>query len=86
MATNRFLLALLACAILPAATKTICDSGCDYTTANLQTALTDLASCGNHLQLKAQALNEYVAALQKVTGTGVDYLPAESLSQIAKSL
>jgi hypothetical protein len=55
MATNRFLLALLACAILPAATKTICDSGCDYTTANLQTALTDLASCGNHLQLKAQA-------------------------------
>jgi prepilin-type processing-associated H-X9-DG protein len=48
-------------------------------------AAADAAATGN-LQLKAQALSDYVAILQKVKGTGVDYLPAESLSQIAKSL
>lgn len=45
---------LLSCAVLRATTTTVCDSGCDQPTANLQTVINALASCGNHIQLKAQ--------------------------------
>jgi len=36
------------------ATVTVCDSGCTYTSANLQTAI-NTRGCGDHVQLKAQS-------------------------------
>jgi len=36
------------------ATVTVCDSGCSYATASIQTAINSRA-CGDHVQLKAQA-------------------------------
>jgi len=36
------------------ATVTVCDTGCTYTTANLQTAI-NARACGDHVQLKAQS-------------------------------